>query len=125
MRVDTESKYLKQSDVDDEMVVTITKVGKVNMAREGDDPEYKWAIRFEEFGKPMILNATNIKRIVKAMGTNESEEWAGKKVVLYVDHDIEFAGNVVGGLRIKAVQQPKKRVSEFPPDAGNMEDVPF
>lgn len=125
MKVDTESKYLKQSDVDGEMTVTIAKVGKVNLAKDGDAPEYKWAVRFQEFDKPMLLNATNIKRIVKAMGTNESDDWAGKKIVLYVDPDIEFAGNVVGGLRLRSAAQQKKRVSEFPPEAGDLSDIPF
>jgi len=96
-----ESKYLKQSDIDGEVHVTISKVGRVNIAREGDDPEYKWMVRFEEFTKPMVLNSTNIKRIARACNSQESDDWIGKKVTLYVDPDVEFAGNVVGGLRIK------------------------
>ena len=56
-----ESKYLKQSDVtDDEALVTIVKVGKGNIAKEGEEPEFKWMIRFQEFSKPMIINSTNI-----------------------------------------------------------------
>lgn len=96
-----ESKYLKQSDVEDEVTVTITKVGKANIAKEGDTPEYKWMIRFNEFTKPMVLNSTNIKRLARACNSEDTDEWTGKKVVLYVDHDVEFAGNVVGGLRIR------------------------
>lgn len=97
-----ESKYLKQSDVEDEAVVTIEKVGKANVAREGDEPEYKWLIRFKEFSKPMVLNSTNIKRLAKACGSDDTDDWTGKKVHLYVDPDVEFGGNVVGGLRIRA-----------------------
>jgi len=96
-----ESKYLKQGDVNDEMIVTIEKVGRGNIAKEGDEPEHKWMVRFQEFKKPMILNSTNIKRIAKACGSEETEDWTGKQVTLYVDPDVEFAGNVVGGLRIK------------------------
>jgi hypothetical protein len=124
-----ESKYLKQGDLVDEVTVTIRKVGRANVAREGDEPEYKWLIRFDEFQKPMVLNATNIKRLAKACESQETEDWVGKKVVLYVDPDVEFAGNVVGGLRIRAI--PKAQSTRVPsktpgPDlAGMDDDIPF
>jgi hypothetical protein len=50
-----QSKYLKTADVPDPVIVTVTKVGRVNMAKEDAAPEYKWAIRFQEFDKPMVL----------------------------------------------------------------------
>lgn len=119
-----ESKYLKQSDVDDDTEVTVEKVGKGNIAKEGDEPEYKWMVKFKEFKKPMILNSTNIKRLAKACASDETDEWVGKKAVLYVDPDIEFAGNVVGGLRIRAVKGANGK--KPPGDFSDMEsDVPF
>ena len=125
-----ESKYLKQTDVDEDRVVTISKVGKANVAREGDEPEYKWLIRFEEFNKPMVLNSTNIKRLAKACNSEETDEWTGKKVVLFVDPDVEFAGNVVGGLRIRAHKQATQTRQVMPPQTGGKfddfaDDVPF
>lgn len=115
-----ESKYLKQSDVDDDTEVTVEKVGKGNIAKEGDEPEYKWMVKFREFKKPMILNSTNIKRLAKACGSDETDEWVGRTAILYVDPDIEFAGNVVGGLRIRAVKKGSKSGFEDMKD-----DVPF
>ena len=56
-----ESNYLKQSDVDGDITVTVSKVGQKNIAKQGDEPEMKWLVRFEEFPKPMVLNATNIR----------------------------------------------------------------
>jgi len=105
-----ESKYLKQTDVHDETLVTVVKVGKANVAREGDEPEFKWLIRFKEFTKPMVLNSTNIKRLARACG-DDTDEWTGKQVMLYVDPDVEFAGNVVGGLRVRGLPkaQPETR----------------
>lgn len=100
-----ESKYLKQSDVDDEVVVTVKGIKKVNVARDDEDADYKWTVIFHEFAKPMVLNVTNLKRMAKALG-DDTDDWIGNSVVLYVDPDIEFGGNVVGGLRIKAVKNP-------------------
>lgn len=97
-----DSKYLKQTDVEDEITVTVVKVGKANVARKGDEPEYKWLVRFKEFEKPMVLNSTNIKRLAKACDSEDTDEWTDKQVVLYVDPDVEFGGNIVGGLRIRA-----------------------
>ena len=130
MRVEnmTESKYLKQSDVDGDLLVTISKIGKVNLAKEGDDPEYKWAMKFEELQKPLILNATNLKRLTRACNSRETDDWIGKKVMLYVDPDIEYAGNVVGGIRVRAVQNHGSR--QVPgkghgPMGDMADDVPF
>lgn len=124
-----ESKYLKQSDVDGEATVTIVKVGKANVAKEGEEPEYKWLIKFQEFAKPMVLNSTNIKRLARACGSDDTDNWTQKQVVLYVDHDVEFAGNVVGGLRIRAVAKPvtqRPAQGQQPKNFENMmDDVPF
>lgn len=119
-----ESKYLKQSDIEDDTIVTIVKVGKANVAREGDEPEYKWLIKFEEFKKPMVLNATNIKRLARACNSDDTDEWAGKKAVLYVDPDVEFGGNVVGGLRVRAAkQQPEVRQVPAKKTGGQFDDM--
>jgi len=124
-----ESKYLKQSDVDVEATVTVFGVKKANVAREGDEPEYKWLIKFEEFHKPMVLNSTNIKRLARICG-DDTDEWKGKKAVLYVDPDIEFGGNVVGGLRIRALKQsPETKQVEGKSNGGKFDkmadDIPF
>lgn len=100
-----ESKYLKQSDVTEEIAVTVHSIKKVNVARDDEDPEYRWTVKFHEFAKPMVLNVTNLKRLAKALG-DDTDGWIGNQVVLYVDPDIEFGGNVVGGLRLKALRSP-------------------
>lgn len=120
-----ESKYLKQSDVHDDMAVTIRKVGKANVAREGDEPDFKWLVKFDEFQKPMVLNATNIKRLARACESDETNDWTGKQVVLYVDPDVEFGGNVVGGLRIRAHKvEPKPRQVMPKPTGSKFDDMP-
>lgn len=119
-----DSKYLKQSDVEEDTVVTVDKVGKANVAREGDEPEYKWLIRFKEFKKPMVLNSTNIKRLAKACDSEDTDEWIGKQAILYVDPDVEFGGNVVGGIRIRAHRQEKQpRQVQQAPTGGKFDDM--
>ena len=94
-----ESKYLKQADVDGDVVVTVQSVTKVNVARDDEEADYKWTVKFHEFSKPFVANPTNLKRLGKYLG-DDSDDWIGNSVVLYVDPDIEFGGKVTGGLRI-------------------------
>ena len=115
-----DSKYLKQSDVDDETVVTFTKLTKVNVARDDEDPDYRWTATFQEFKKPMVLNVTNLKRAAKALG-DDTDDWIGNSMILYVDPDIEFGGNIVGGLRLKGMRKtPPPRT---PPRPKTVDDI--
>jgi hypothetical protein len=112
--LDANSKYLKQSDLgaDESVIVTVTKVEKVNAARDDADPEYKPAVLFKEFPKPMILNKTNIKRLARILG-DDTDDWIGKTVTLYVDHEVEYGGETVGGLRVRPVpKQPSKKETD-------------
>lgn len=119
-----ESKYLKQSDVEEEREVTIVKVGKINVAREDQEPEMKWAIRFQEFKKPMVLNSTNIQLLAKACASEDSDDWTGKKVIIYSDPNVSFGGKLVGGLRVKV--PVKKKATNGGSKFDDMEnDIPF
>ncbi len=105
------SSYLKQSDVDGEILVTVKDIKKQNVARKDEDAEYKYVLFFNEYEKGLVLNATNIKRMGKACG-DDTEDWMGQQVILYVDDTVEYGGNAVGGLRIKGQKRtgtaPKK-----------------
>lgn len=128
-----ESKYLKQSDFPDPLIVTVSKVGKVDLAKEGEKPQPKWAVRFKEFDKPMILNGTNIQLLEKACGSDDTDDWIGKEVIVYTDESVSFGGQVVGGLRIRRqeVAPTRKAHATAASDGGtgsfdNMADeIPF
>jgi hypothetical protein len=96
-----QSKYMKTSDVPSPVIVTIIGVKQVNIAKEGEEPEYKWAIKFHEFNKPMILNPTNMKIAAKVLGSTKTEDWKDKEIVLYTDENVTFGDKLVGGLRFK------------------------
>jgi len=122
-----QSKYLKTSDVPDPVIVTVVKVGKVNLAKEDAAPEYKWAIKFQEFQKPMVLNSTNIKIAEKVFGSDDTDVWAGKEIVLFTDENVTFGGELVGGLRFKGQEKaPQKVAPRQPGKFDDMEDdIPF
>jgi hypothetical protein len=72
----------------------------------------------------MVLNSTNIKRLAKACGSDDTDEWVGKQAVLFVDPDVEFAGNVVGGLRIRSHKSaPVTRQVQGAQTGGKFDDM--
>lgn len=105
------SKYLKGSDVPDPVIVTIKGVKQVNIAKDDAEPEYKWAVKFAEFEKPMILNVTNIRIAEKALNSFDTDEWIGKEIELHFDESVQFAGEMVGGLRFRRKQQVAKKLN--------------
>jgi len=109
-----ESKYLKKEDAGEGKLVTIRSMEQSNVAMEDQPEELKWIVHFDEFQKGMVLNWTNIQLIAKAVGTEETNDWKGKKVVIYEDPNVSFGGKLVGGIRVRA---PKGTKSD--------EDIPF
>ena len=89
--------YFKKEDVLKPQVVRVIDIYEDELPGESRS---KLIAKFAEFTKPMVLNTTNIKRFVKMFGTTDTGQWRGE-VTLYVDHDIEFGGKTVGGLRVR------------------------
>lgn len=95
------SNYLKQSDFPDDYVVTVRSIEKKNIAMDGKAPDYKWLAYYAEFEKPMVLNSTNIQLMAKATGSEDTDDWIGKQIIVFVDENVSFGGELVGGLRIR------------------------
>jgi hypothetical protein len=95
------SKFLRKEDIEDDIVVTAKHVSLEDMP--GDDGEKRWVLAFRELSKGLVLNTTTIRTLEKAYG-GDTDGWAGKKVTLYVDPNVSFRGQVVGGLRLRPVK---------------------
>lgn len=108
------SRFLKKEDVEPRRLVTITKLTEENVAPENQAAEVKWVMHFRELSKPLVLNSTNINACVQALGTDETDDWIGKQVVLYNDPNVSFGGKIVGGIRIR---KPNLRPNAAPAPA--------
>lgn len=122
------SSYLKQSDIGDGKLFTIKNFKRENLAPEGEIPEFKWVMFFNEAEKGVVMNSTNIQLCEKIFGSDDTDDWLGKRIVLYVDDNVSFGGKIVGGIRVRkpksaaaaeSVAAPKPVVDEFD------SDVPF
>jgi len=103
-----ESKFLKKEDVDPPVLVTIDRLTQQNVAMQGADPEMKWSMFFLELDKPMVLNTTNLHLCSQACGSDDTDDWMGKQIVLYNDPNVSFGGKLTGGIRIRS----RKKVVE-------------
>ena len=97
--------YLKKEDIDGEITATVTDVWSEVVLNAG---RKKLVVSFREFEKPLILNKTNIKRFARIFGTGDTKAWRGP-VTLYVEPGVEYAGRVVGGIRVRPVAKAESR----------------
>jgi len=104
----TESKWLKHEDLseDEDTVVVISDVKREMVDKENNDK--KWVVYFGSSleGKGLCLNKTNGNAIIKALGTNEMDDWRDQAISLWVKDDVEYAGKIVSGIRVRP-RQPK------------------
>lgn len=96
------SKYMTKEDVGKGLLVTVKGITHKNLAKAGESPEMKWLLWVEESPKPLILNSTNIQLAARSCQSENTDDWIGKKLVFYNDPNISFAGNLTGGIRIRA-----------------------
>jgi hypothetical protein len=99
------SNFLTKADVAPPKLVTIRSYREVNVALEGDTPENRWCLEFNELEKPMVLNSTNGQIIAQITGSEDFDAWIGKQIVLYNEPTIAFRGKLTGGIRVRAVRQ--------------------
>lgn len=121
-----QSKFLKKEDFDEDQVCTIKGVELEAMQQTNDT---KWVLYFREHAKGMVLNTTTIRVLEQSFGDN-SDDWVGQKVMVYVDPNVSFQGRVVGGLRLrgprKGAQKPAGGAPPPPPPPAEFEDdIPF
>ena len=98
-----ESKYLTKNDVEPPIKVKITGISKEDLSKENEPPELKHVLQFEG-SKPLVLNVTNAQLIALALGSEETNDWIGKEIVLWNDATVSYAGKLTGGVRARAVK---------------------
>lgn len=113
-----DSKFLKKEDAGTGILVTIAGVEKRDVGTEAE-PEQKWVLMLDE-QKPMVLNSTNLALLEKALGSDNSDDWIGKQVVLFNDENVSFGGKLTGGVRIDVTRTKRYHAKlEKAPAAGN------
>jgi hypothetical protein len=92
------SKYLKASDAETDLTLTVSRLAKETMKNRDGQDEEKYVIFFAEQEKGMVLNKTNKNTLVDLYG-EETDDWIGKKVILTAV-DVDAFGETQAALRI-------------------------
>ena len=84
-----------------DLIVTIKTVANEVVTGTDGKKETCSVMHFTENVKPLVLNATNSKTITRLLKTPYIEEWAGRKIQLYVERGIKAFGDIVDAIRVR------------------------
>jgi len=93
------SKWLAQDDIPHPTAAVIRSVVQEEVKSE-HGKEMENIVYFSGTIKPLILNKTNASILCDAFG-DDSSDWHGRTVELYVDPNVSFGGKRTGGLRLR------------------------
>ena len=99
-----QSKYMNAGDLVSEKALRMKSI-TVETVRRGSAQEQKPVLWFTNHNKGLVLNVTNLRTLRGTFG-DDMEKWAGKVIVVYPTQT-DFAGKVVGALRIR-IPPPKQ-----------------
>ncbi len=119
------SRFLKAEDLRGKKVLVTIKY--VEMEKIGED--VRPVVTFVNKDKQLTLNKTNSLMIAKLVGTEEMEDWGGKKIVLRPDVTT-FGGKPIDCIRVEAMPSGGVPAAPEPPandfDTSDDDDrVPF
>jgi len=119
------SKFIKKEEVDPAVLVTIQSIKQENVAKDNEKEDIKYTMYFAELEKPLVLNQTNGILISRICKSDESDDWVGKKIVLFNDPTIMFAGEVKGGIRVREPKNQPAQQQAAPQTSIQEGDIPF
>jgi hypothetical protein len=94
------SKYVGKDDLEAPRLMVILELAEAMI--KGDHGDERKTVMFfkDPESKPLIMNTCNWMALEDAYG-EESDDWIGKPVELYVNPDVMYAGKRVGGVRVR------------------------
>jgi hypothetical protein len=118
------SDHLGVADIEDlqengsNLIFTITRVAQEFGVKVAGKKVDKNIAYFQEDIKPWCLNAGTCSILADMAGSKYVEDWGNRKVMLYIDPNAKYAGEVTGGVRIN----PKARFDkkEITPETVSM-----
>lgn len=110
--------YIKASDLQGKRVVVV--IDRVTMEDIGG--ETKPVLHFKGKDRGMVLNRTNANAIVDIVGSDETDDWTGKVILLYPTR-VDFQGKRVDAIRVDAAP-PSRQAAPVQPPVPAADDLP-
>jgi len=116
--------YLKASDLDGDEIKTIDSVSTVSLKDNQGQETHKPVLHFKGQDLGLVLNKTNAKAIARALGSDETDDWLGRKITLYTT-EVEFRGDWVDAIRVKPKAPKESEPTDSVSDDISDDDMPF
>jgi hypothetical protein len=112
------SKYLKASDLEDGTALATIKLAALEQIKGFDGkPANKVVVYFARTFKPLVCNRTNYESISDIAGSDETDDWAGTKVELFVV-PVSFNNKTTDGVRVRKPGVGEKKKATPKPGTG-------
>ena len=107
-----QSKYMTKANCERPILCTVESVTLENVAPDGQAPENKAVIHWEEDVKGLVQGSQGLALIAKALGSEDTDDWVSKRLTVFVDPAIAYGGKLVGGIRCRAPKSAKPVVNQ-------------
>src|SRR5262245_9100920 len=94
------STYLRAADLEEPITVTIKSA---SIEELGEDKDEKIVVLFEELDRGLVLNRTNADYLSMICKSDDTEDWPGTRVGLFVQ-PVSFKGKLVDSIRLTKPQ---------------------
>ena len=111
--------YIKAADLQGKRVVVVIE----DVRMEDIGGEQKPVIHFRNKDRGMVLNRTNANAIADILGSDETDEWTGKAILLYPTR-VDFQGKRVDAIRVDAAPPSSQRPAAAPKPVPAPEPAP-
>jgi hypothetical protein len=99
------SDQLNADELIDPITITVTRVDKV---KAKDQP-----VHIHSAGRQPFKPCLTMRRLLIAAWGKYKDEWVGRSMVLYCDHEVMWAGKEQGGVRVSHVSHITEHVSRM------------
>ena len=97
----SDSAYLKKEDFPKPETLTIDEVREEEVTPLGGKPKLKLVLSFDGIDKGLVLNQANGDALFEMTGQDDPAKWVGRRVEVYHDPSVTYAGKRVGGIRLR------------------------
>lgn len=95
------SNFVKAKDVKEPITLTVTAVEAEEFKDDDGSPRESLVLFSKELEQGVVMSKSALAQAIEILGSDETDEWIGKRIVLFNDTSVTFKGKRVGGLRFK------------------------
>lgn len=82
-----------------------------------DDGKDQIVLSFEGSDQQLGLSKTTAMQVAEIAGSDDTDDWVGKEIELFVDKTVRFKGTLTPSIRVRVPSKGKKATAtEAPPD---------